>query len=506
MFLAFIAASAIVSTTQIPVRWYGPATATFETQFPGNPYDPAINDVRVLFVQEGGPSIERLAYYDGAEGVYRARLVADHPGTYRAILVRNGKQAAGTPREKTIEAKEPLKAGFIRRDPVEAGRFRWDNGQVYFPLGINLGWQGGDMPKMAEQIKKMGESGMNWSRIWACHWDGKNPWWPQDSEKVEGQLWPPATERWEELVEASEKSGIAYQMVLFHHGAFSSTVNPNWPEHPWNTKNGGFLANAADFFTDKEAKRRSKMWLRYAVARWAHSPSIMAWELFNEVEWVDARYQNRWADIAAWHKEMAEYLRSIDPYKHLVTTSSAVDQKALWEAMDYLQPHTYPVDVADAVASQEIPRDKPMFFGEFGPTGPADPRLAVRDGIFASLTSNHAGAAQYWYWDVTHKNNLYDEFVKARKAIDLSGLPERPNASPLVLSVVSSTSADLNIAPVIGWGNSTQMEYDLKEGTKPRLSGMSSYLQGKSNAAMQPGPAVFRFTATRPGTFRTRIV
>ena len=50
-------------------------------------------------------------------------------------------------------------------------------------------------------------------------------------------------------------------------------------------------------------------------------------------------------DVAAWHRDMGRYLRSIDPYNHLITTSwagikgdPAVD--GLPE-MDYIQSHQY---------------------------------------------------------------------------------------------------------------------------------------------------------------------
>ena len=44
--------------------WYGPLTATFEIQVPGNPYDPDQNDLKVKFIPEKGNSEERLAYAD----------------------------------------------------------------------------------------------------------------------------------------------------------------------------------------------------------------------------------------------------------------------------------------------------------------------------------------------------------------------------------------------------------------------------------------------------------
>lgn len=426
-----------------PARtWFGPATATFRVEFAGNPYDPAENDVRVRFTGPKGDPIERIAFYDEGEAAWKAVLVTPEAGRYQAKLFRNGSEKLEAAAEGLLEVDTPLKKGFLRVDPERSNRFRWDDGTPYVPLGFNLGWQNGDLLPMTEQIGKAAKAGVNWTRIWANAWDRKNPWWPQeDAQAPLTELWPPALAKWETLVEACEKDGIAFQMVLFHHGAFSSKVNPNWPDHPWNAAKGGFLKDAADFFTDAEANRRTKMWLRYAVARWAHSPSVMAWELFNEVEWVDARYAERWPDIERWHGEMADYIRSIDPYGHLVTTSSAMERKELWSKMDFFQPHLYSPTVFTTIYGAARAADKPLFYGEVGADdmAKANPRLVLRDGILGGLLGNQAGPGQFWYWDVVEKSNLYSEFEVAAKVIATSEWAEHPTARAITLRSEGAT-------------------------------------------------------------------
>jgi len=506
MFSLF-AAAVLAQAGAKTMTWYGPVTATFEVEFAGDPYDPAQNDVRVQFVGEKGQRFERLAYYDG-EGDYRATLVADQPGKYQATLIRNGVASKEEAKEGVLDARQPLKRGFIRVDPLYKNRFRWDNGDAYYPIGFDFGWQGGpNMPSLKDQIKKMGANGVNWTRIWASSWDGKNPWWPQDDkDALLTTLWSPALTKWQEVVDACDSNGVPFQMVLFNHGLFSSRVNPNWPDHPWNAAKGGFLKDAADFFTDPEAKRRTKMWLRYAVARFASSPDLLAWELFNEVEWVDARYADRWNDISAWHQEMADYLRSIDPYHHLVTTSSTLEPPSLWTAMDYYQPHTYPPDVASAIGGAKLPTDKPAFFGEFGPGGPvAKNAPVVRDGIYAGVLANQAGAGMYWYWDIVEKENLYPEFKVARKIIDGSEVAKHPYARPASIRVHTEGRSTLSFGPGLGWAKSTTTEISLPEGVTPAaLGGLSGYLQAPSKPDMQV-PVMFHLDAPAEGTLTMRV-
>lgn len=488
-----------------PTTWFGPAVATFHIQFTGNPYDPKQNDVRVQFVPAQGTPEERIAYYDAKESVWKAILVTRQSGTFQAKLIRNGTLQATNPAEGLLEVKRELpKGGYVRIDPQNPRLFRLDSGVRYTPLGANIGW--GSMGKTAANfVTKFGEAGANWARAWACHWDGKNPWWPDKKEEVpDGQLSDAALSQWQEVVEAADATDIRFQFVLFHHGAFSSRVNPNWPDHPWNAKNGGFLKDAADFFTDAEAKRRAKLWLRYAVARYGHSPSILAWELFNEVEWVDARYAERWRDIEAWHQEMADYLREIDPMKRLVTSSSDL-RPGMNKAIDFLQPHTYPPSLTAAISGLAQPPAKPIFWGEFGPGGNQPARDAIRDGIYASLMAGHGGAAQYWFWDIVEKENLYSEFTVAQKAIRVSGWEAHPGGEIRWPSTTTEKRGDLVIRPGKGFSKSYLPTFDLPADSSPAaLSRLSSYVQAPGSE-LSAGPVRFNVTTTTPTEFRAHL-
>lgn len=487
--------------------WFGPATATFHVDFLGNPFDPAVNDVRVKFKSAKGDTFERLAYYDG-NGNWKAVLVTPIAGSYQATLFRNGKQANAPSEEGTLQVTEPLKLGFIEVDPVAKNRFRRDTGQSYYPIGFNLGWQSGNYIPMTDQIAKMGKNGINWTRIWACAWDRKNPWWPQGDDTVEeAHLWTPAFEKWDALVEACDKNDVAFQFVLFHHGTFSTKTDSNWGDHPWNAAKGGFLKNAADFFTNAEAKRRSKMWIRYAIARYGASPQVMSWELFNEVQWVDAVVQNRWNDVNAWHKEMADYIRGLDPYNHLVTTSSVMEPAGLWTSMDYVQPHTYPANIVAAIGGEAMPKDKPGFFGEFGPGGQGtDPHRVVRDGVYAGMLANHAGAGQYWYWDIVEPKNLYPDFAAAAKVAEVSDIAAHPNARPLNLSVKTSGMADLTFAPGGGWGQLKRSKINLPADLSGKApSEVPEYFQGTGHRDMFPEPLTLSFNAAQAGTLRMAV-
>src|SRR5207244_3222060 len=84
--------------------------------------------------------------------------------------------------------------------------------------------------------------------------------------------------------------------------------------------------------------------LRYLVARCGASSHVLSWEFWNEVDIVSPDAWNE-DEVRAWHARMAQYLRVLDPYHHLLTTSfSGPGGKASIDRLpelDYVQTHTY---------------------------------------------------------------------------------------------------------------------------------------------------------------------
>ena len=110
---------------------------------------------------------------------------------------------------------------------------------------------------------------------------------------------------------------------------------------------------------------------------------------------------------------MAEYIRSVDPHEHLVTTSSMPADSPIYEAMDYYQPHRYRRDLIASVSAFDIPARqlaKPIFYGEMGDMKAPDPRsdddTYIHALVWAGLMSGGAGAAQCWSWKQIEETGL----------------------------------------------------------------------------------------------------
>ena len=486
----------------------------------GNPFDYTENDVQATFRKPDGKSVTVPAFFDGGTDnkTWRVRYTPRASGEYTLTKVtRNGSplplNSVGT-QKFSVAKGAPAQPGFVRRDPANPHRFRFDNGGVYYPIGINIAW-GGQGVDVSALLTKLGASGGNWSRIWMNHWDGKNLDWV-DSKSKPGQYDLAVARKWDGIVAAAEKSGVHFQMVLQHHGQYSTSVNPNWDDNPWNAKNGGFLQKPEEFFTNARARTLTKAKYRYIVARWGYSPSILAWELFNEVQFVDALHSKLPEGhdaVIAWHKEMAAFVRSQDPDHHLVTTSSDTNIPGLYDAVDYIQPHSYPPDAITMAAGLEPKKwDKPIFYGEVGPSG-GDGRLNgsayaefLHAALWASLMqSDTGGAAQFWYWDQMERQNLFGAYQSATDFLKTTGLASLDGMRNIAPMVATSETGAVALGPGAGWGPAKQTDFAVSPGGDvPGIESLPSFLQGKAHTDLFT-QANFQVDYAKPGTFAVLV-
>ncbi len=473
-----------------------------------DPFDYAATDVQVQIAQPDGTTISLPAFFDGGTR-WRVRHTPAYLGIYLvSAITLNGQPA-------TISNLEPANwnvtgwpssAGFVRVDPANPGRFVTSDGRRYFPLGHNVAWDLNSATNVAGLMAKLGAAGENWSRVWMDHWDGKNLDWPKVSGAF-GALSLSVAQKWDAIVSAAEQAGIAFQMTLHHHGQYSSNVDPNWPQNPYNVANGGFLSDATQFFTNATAKALTKRKLRYAVARWGYSPAIMAWELFNEVQFTDAAQAGQWTNVAAWHNEMAQFIRSQDPYHHLVTTSSELGQ-AIWNQCDYYQHHDYPADLISALRNPAgVPSGqpvRPIFGGECGMD--STPYLGFQGPLWAGLMGAQSGAAEQWYWDHIDADNAYPLFRSARDFVLASGLPEQQSLLKSAPHVTCPINSSLIFAPGGGWATAIQDTFTIGDNAPDGIGLLPSYLQGNYHRSMTPNGYTFLVNYSIPGTFSVQVV
>ena len=284
------------------------------------------------------------------------------------------------------------------------------------------------------------------------HWGHMNLDWLNDSNApqiVPGRIDATVAQNWDALVDMAEANGVYLQIVLQYHGQYSTETNSNWDENPWNARNpDGFLEKPADFFRSEQARRLTKQKYRYIVARWGYSPAVMAWELFNEVHWVDAlRFELNETLVADWHREMADYIRSVDVHGHLVTTSMDSIRSPIYDAVDYLQPHLYPINILANVRYVDPiyeTLDRPVFVGEFGDDhmGLSEDEkhaaISVVPPMWAGVMGMLHLPPQPWFSDQLIEAGRLGELAALARFLATTEMAQRPDLRPFSPAVACS--------------------------------------------------------------------
>lgn len=391
-------------------------------------------------------------------GSYRVTRVIEHVGAEERTISVSFKDG------DTHRVRRAKPVPSITRDADDPTRLAFTTGPAYTPIGANLAWTAGERVTWhLRALRDFESEGLNWTRLWMCHWGAMNlDWLPPDMgpSPAPGGLDTRIAENWDRVLAAAEEHGVYAQIVLQHHGQYTTGANSNWAENPWNAANpGGFLASPGEFFTSPRAIALTEQKYRYIVARWACSPAILAWELFNEVHWTNA-YQDDEPAVAAWHARMAGFLRAIDPYHHLITTSVDDSRSPIYAAMDYYQPHLYAVNMLTAARSYGIPFqefDRPVFFGEIG-----DDKMPVSDAekaagsqlvpqVWASLMGPGPNPGQSWLGEEFLRTHRLGELGAVARFLRETGIAGRPALIPFSPAATATDTIPLSVTPGYDW-------------------------------------------------------
>lgn len=444
---------------------------------PADAKNPFQRDIWAEVIAPSGETVRLPAFFVG-DGHFAVRARAKEAGEYRLgpVFERGADGATvalttklvGSDRQQVTET-EKLRA--VTRSPSDPTRLVYSDGVPYTPVGANLAWfpNGTNLDYYQGAFAQFQAEHLNWMRVWMCHWGETNLDWPA---KEIGALNLKVAAEWDKLVATADNRGVYVQLVLQHHGQYSSTVNPNWPANPWNAANpGGFLKSPSDFFTSPKARELTQWKYRYIVARWGYSPAIVAWELFNEVHWVDAmRQDKREGDVAAWHTAMAKFIRSVDVHRHLVTTSTEDLNSPIYAAMDYYQPHLYTADIiAGARAFMRAPGElnRPVFYGEMGddhlPLTEKQKKsgISIVPPVWASLMGQGRLPAQPWLGADLIEQGRLGELGAVAHFIEATQLDRRANLTPFSVTVDSTVRVPLVVEGVQRWQRRPPPEINL---------------------------------------------
>lgn len=313
-----------------------------KTEF-ANPYD--FNEIALdmQIVTPSGKELSLPCFYVSGQSAepsqWKARFTPREAGEYKAIFkLSQNKELKSQSRLIKFKAEPGSGKGFLSINNFWS--FIYDNGAIFRGIGMNIGWESRDEDdskyfKALHEDKrfnydymltKLQQNGGNFFRTWMIYWNLPVDWKTVQNnsryDNTTGFYNESGMQRMDQLVELCDSLGIHMMLALESHVGL---MGSGWETSSYNIANGGTASTPEEFFSLESARHQYKNKLRLMVARYGYSPSIAAWEFFNEVD--NAMYnvspENRIPPevVTDWHNEMSTYLKAIDPYGHIVTTS-----------------------------------------------------------------------------------------------------------------------------------------------------------------------------------------
>ena len=448
--LAWLAAPAsyaqkIIGQTKLttaPVREYEKAEwdITLNSAFK-NPYNQQEVSLDLVLTAPNGLPVVVPAYCEqntAPQSRWKVRFAPQLLGAYTGFFRLTSKAGTEESAANSFTVVAGKKPGFLHKNDLYT--FRFDNGDLFRGIGENVAWESRSFEDQKFTydylLPTLAQNGANFFRTWMCYWNLPLEWPKVNSTKryvnSTDYFHPGAIKRMDELVQLTDSLGLYFMLTLDWHGHLME--KGGWRNSPYNQANGGPARTPTEFFTLPAAQQKYKNKLRYIVARWGYSPNIAAWEFFNEVDNAVYTQQDSLliphAAVTHWHAEMSRYLKDIDPYQHLVTTSISHRDIVGMNSVPYFdfnQKHIYKhTEKIPAIYPDYIQTfGKPYVVGEFGYRWEdADPvykdgfNYDYRRGLWYGLFSPTPVLPMTWWWELFDDQKMTPYFRAVREISD----------------------------------------------------------------------------------------
>lgn len=354
---------------------------------------------------------------------------------------------------------------FVRVSRADPRYFELTNGQPYIPIGLNLISPGTrdeaeGLARMENWMKQLARNRGNFIRVWIS-----SPFWDVEHERS-GAYDEAQARRIDAMLAAARRHGIRVKLTLEHFREMSDQPRQSWANKPLHlVANGGTATSMTDFFSGESSRERFRQKLGWFARRYGDDPTIFGWELWNEVNAVQAKGEA----YLPWTRTMLSELHRLFPRSLAMQSLGSYDsptvrslyrEHSVLEGNDVAQVHRYldlgarleichgPMDVLIGDAVRDLlsfEPARPVILAESGAvepkhTGPFKLYARDREGmllhdvLFTPFFTGSAGAGQIWHWDVyVDRNQLwhhFDRFAQVVAGMDPAAERFRPVELP----------------------------------------------------------------------------
>ncbi len=314
-----------------------------------------------------------------------------------------------------VAPAEPLR--MIGISPHNPRLLATSDGRPFIPIGANIAWGVGAnrIDHLRMHLLQLAINGGNhfrlWCASWSCQIEGQQP----DDYRLD-QAW-----MLDRVLSLARRQGLRVTLVLDNHHDLI---------HHRNAPYGDSLEERVETFFANPPPAAYVRRLRYLMARYGADPTIMAWELFNEIDEVIGEQGLALEDgeqrAYAWIQGAATALRQLDQDKRLIAASLARPRQ--WPrvlrapALDLIDFHAYVprfehlaepdkdgVGLLTSLGDLVADDPRPFRFSETGfhgsnddnPGNAIDPQgLLLLHQAWAGFLLGGYGSAMNWWWDV----------------------------------------------------------------------------------------------------------
>lgn len=350
--------------------------------------------------------------------------------------------------------------------------FCLSNGRPYIPIGCNIAAIS-DAEHLEHYMDELHRNGANFARVWL-----NSDFF--EIQKEYGKWEETSISHIDRLLELAHEYGIKVKMCIESF----RMIRPG--NNKWNVKasyhrsNGGPFEDMQEYMSTVAGKEEYLRRLSFLQKRYGDNPSVFGWELWNEMNAVEAD------GVVPWTEDMLEQVHGLFPKNLVMQSLGSLDSETAFgvyetvnrmPANDVLQVHRYldqgaPLEVcgasADSLACDAVRHmlsfgvRKPVLMAECGAvkprhTGPHEiykkdsEGVLLHDFLFAPFFCGAAGPGHMWHWD--HYIDLQDVWFQIKRFSDTvkgldpaaeAFLPQRHDTGAIKVYTLSGNSTILS--------------------------------------------------------------
>ena len=197
----------------------------------------------------------------------------------------------------------------------DAPYFQDETGRPWTPIGQNdaITWidfagafRRRDLQSVEGHLRFLVEHDVTCLRLMLEYCHGENRY----LEKPVGRFVPNMVQLWDDIFALCEKYGL--RILLTPYDTFWMWIR--WAKHPYNSVNGGIVANRKEWLLSPAMSDAIKARLEFATARWGNSGALFAWDIWNEIN--PAHAQDSTAPFWEFVTDISAFLRETELKLH----------------------------------------------------------------------------------------------------------------------------------------------------------------------------------------------